>query len=130
MRKTLLAICAAISLSPAVAADAPKAAAAPIVFFDIAGPDSAKLKAFYAGNFGWDIDAANMIKTPGLDGTLRQDPPEKILYIGVSDIDAAMAGVAVSGGEIVSPKIPIPAGVFVLFKDPAGNRMGLVQLKK
>ncbi len=132
MRKTLLAIFAALSLSSAVAADAPKAAmpSAPIVFFDIAGPDAAALKAFYAGNFGWDIDAANMIKTPGLDGTLRQDPPEKILYIGVSDIDAAMAGVAVSGGEIVSPKIPIPAGVFVLFKDPAGNRMGLVQLKK
>ena len=103
---------------------------APIVFFDIAGPDAAKLKEFYAGNFGWDIDAANRIKTPGLDGTLRQDPPEKIIYIGVDNIDDAMKKVAASGGEIVSPKIPIPAGVFVLFKDPAGNRMGLVQLKK
>lgn len=103
---------------------------APIVFFDIAGPDSAKLKAFYAGNFGWDIDAANAIKTPHLDGTLRQDPPEKIIYIGVDNIDDAMKKVAESGGEIVTPKIPIPAGVFVLFKDPAGNRMGLVQLKK
>ena len=103
--------------------------AAPIVFFDIAGPDAAKLKEFYAGNFGWDIDAALGIKTPRLDGTLRQDPPEKIIYIGVTDIDGAMRKVTASGGEIVSPKIPIPAGVFVLFKDPAGNRMGLVQLK-
>ncbi len=103
--------------------------AAPIVFFDIAGPDAAKLKEFYAGNFGWDIDAANAIKTPHLDGTLRQDPPEKILYIGVPDLDAAMQKVTASGGAIVTPKIPIPAGVFVLFTDPAGNRMGLVQLK-
>ncbi|MGD0142632.1 MAG: VOC family protein [Rhizomicrobium sp.] len=102
---------------------------APIVFFDIAGPDAAKLKAFYAGNFGWDIDAANGVKTPGLDGALRQDPPEKILYIGVPDLDAAMRKVTESGGEIISPKIPIPTGTFVLFKDPAGNRMGLVQLK-
>ena len=103
---------------------------APIVFFDIAGPDAAKLKEFYAGNFGWDIDAAGAIKTPKLDGTLRQDPPEKIIYIGVDNIDDAMKKVTESGGEIVTPKIPIPAGVFVLFKDPAGNRMGLVQLKK
>ena len=103
---------------------------APIVFFDIAGPDAAKLKEFYASNFGWDIDAAKGIKTPKLDGTLRQDPPEKIIYIGVDNIDDAMKKVAASGGEIVTPKIPIPAGIFVLFKDPAGNRMGLVQLKK
>ena len=102
---------------------------APIVFFDIAGPDAAKLKEFYAGNFGWDIDATLGIKTPRLDGTLRQDPPEKIIYIGVDNIDDAMKKVAASGGEIVTPKIPIPSGVFVLFKDPAGNRMGLVQLK-
>jgi len=102
---------------------------APIVFFDIAGPDAAKLKDFYASNFGWGIDAANMVKTPGLDGTLRQDPPEKIIYIGVPDLDVAMKKVTESGGEIVTPKIPIPTGTFVLFKDPAGNRMGLVQLK-
>jgi predicted enzyme related to lactoylglutathione lyase len=38
---------------------------APIVFFDIAGPDAAKLKNFYAGIFGWEIDAANGITTPG-----------------------------------------------------------------
>jgi uncharacterized protein len=109
---------------------APQGAAtmsAPIVFFDIAGPDAAALKAFYAANFGWSIDGANMVKTPALDGTLRQDPPEKILYIGVSDLDAAMAKVTATGGKIVSPKIPIPSGTFVLFTDPAGNRMGLVQ---
>jgi uncharacterized protein len=117
--------------SAAVAADAGATMTpAPIVFFDIAGPDAAKLKDFYAGNFGWDIDAANMIKTPQLEGTLRQDPAEKILYIGVPNLDDAIKKVTASGGEIVTPKIPIPTGIFVLFKDPAGNRMGLVELKK
>ena len=104
--------------------------AAPIVFFDIAGPDAAKLKDFYAGNFGWKIDSANLVETPQLSGALRQDPPEKILYIGVPDLDAAIKKVTDSGGEIVTPKIPIPTGTFVLFKDPAGNRMGLVQLER
>jgi hypothetical protein len=102
---------------------------APIVFFDIAGPDAATLKAFYAGNFGWSIDADNLIKAGALDGALRQDPAEKIIYIGVPDLDAAIAKVNASGGKVVTPKIPIPTGTFVLFADPAGNRMGLVQLK-
>jgi predicted enzyme related to lactoylglutathione lyase len=41
-----------------------------------------------------------------------------------------MKNVAASGGEIVTPKIPIPTGTFVLFKDPAGNRMGLFEAKR
>jgi predicted enzyme related to lactoylglutathione lyase len=66
-----------------------------------------------------------------LQGTLRQDPPEKILYIGVTDLDAAMAKVKASGGTIETPKLPTPTGEqFVLFKDPAGNRMGMVGIKK
>jgi predicted enzyme related to lactoylglutathione lyase len=102
-----------------------------IVFFDIAGPDAAKLREFYASNFGWQIGGDNMIKTPALEGTLRQDPPEKILYIGVPDLDAAMKRVAESGGKIETPKLPTPSGEqFVLFRDPAGNRMGLVGPKK
>jgi uncharacterized protein len=108
---------------------ASESSGAPIVFFDIAGPDAAGLKDFYAGNFGWRIDANNLIKAGTLDGALRQDPAEKIIYIGVSDLDVAIANVNASGGNVVTPKIPIPTGTFVLFTDPAGNRMGLVQLK-
>ena len=130
MRQPILAFAAILATGPCLAAEAEKPMTpAPIVFFDIAGPDAAKLKAFYADNFAWSIDSANMIRTPSLEGTVRQDPPEKVLYIGVPDLDAAMARVNASGGEIVSPKIPIPTGMFVLFKDPAGNRMGLVQTK-
>jgi predicted enzyme related to lactoylglutathione lyase len=103
---------------------------APIVFFDIAGPDADALKAFYAKTFAWDIGGPmNMIQTGNLVGALRADPAEKVLYIGVPDIDAAMKDVVAAGGTIVTPKIPIPTGVFVLFTDPAGNRMGLVQQK-
>jgi predicted enzyme related to lactoylglutathione lyase len=103
---------------------------APIVFFDIAGPDAAKLKSFYSGVFGWSIDGANAIKTGALDGTLRQDPPEKILYVGVPDIDAALAQIKAAGGTVDVPRTVIPNVVtFALFKDPAGNRMGLVETK-
>jgi hypothetical protein len=131
-RQALLAVAGVFLVTSSLTTDSPgvpMTTAAPIVFFDIAGPDAAKLKDFYAGNFGWKIDGANGIETPLLSGALRQDPAEKIIYIGVPDLDAAMKNVAASGGEIVTPKIPIPTGTFFLFKDPAGNRMGLVQLK-
>ena len=105
-------------------------APAPIVFFDIAGPDAARLKSFYASNFGWSIDGANAIKTPKLEGTLRQDPPETLIYLGVPDIEAALKAINASGGSTVMPRMVIPHVVtFALFKDPAGNRMGLVELK-
>ena len=133
MRRTYLSILPILLFlfGSAHAADntEPAVNSAPIVFFDIAGPDAAKLKAFYAANFGWAIDDKLGITTPKLDGTLRQDPAEKIIYIGVSNLDDAMKKVAASGGQIVTPKIPIPSGTFALFTDPAGNRMGLVELK-
>jgi uncharacterized protein len=109
----------------------PAMTSAPIVFFDIAGPDAAKLKDFYAGNFGWGIDAANGITTPDLKGTLRQDPAEKIIYVGVPDIDDALKNIVASGGAVDLPRMVVPNVVtFALFKDPAGNRMGLVEMGK
>ncbi|MEJ0043568.1 MAG: hypothetical protein WDM81_15720 [Rhizomicrobium sp.] len=71
---------------------------APIVFFDIAGPDQDKQRAFYAGVFGWTIDPSGAIKNAGLDGTLRKDPTDKILYLGVPDVTAALAQVTAAGG--------------------------------
>jgi len=122
-------------LSVAYADDAmPKSAAmtsAPIVFFDIAGPDAAKLRTFYASNFGWKIDAGNGIDAGALKGTLRQDPAEKIIYIGVPDINAALEQIKQSGGSVAMPRMVVPNVVtFALFTDPAGNRMGLVEIPK
>jgi predicted enzyme related to lactoylglutathione lyase len=105
----------------------------PIVFFDIAGPDAAGLKDFYAGVFGWSIDSAFAIDgaaTGGLRGTLRQDPAEKILYLAVTDIDATLQEITKAGGAVDVPRMVVPGVVtFALFRDPAGNRMGLVEMK-
>jgi predicted enzyme related to lactoylglutathione lyase len=135
MRIFAAALAALCFVSPVLAADAKPVTgspsmAAPIVFFDIAGPDAAKLKSFYSGVFGWNIDAANAIKTGALDGTLRQDPAEKIIYLGVPDINAALAQIKAAGGTVDVPRTVVPnVVIFALFKDPAGNRMGLVETK-
>ena len=126
----LVAICASASYADDAKPSASKTMPAPIVFFDVAGPDAAKLNDFYAKIFGWHIDANNGIDTGALKGTIRQDPPEKIIYMGVADINAALDQIKAEGGTVDMPRTVVPNVVtFALFKDPAGNRMGLVELK-
>jgi predicted enzyme related to lactoylglutathione lyase len=131
-------IIAAAAVMAALAADRVEAAAgasmpAPIVFFDIAGPDLAKQAGFYKAVFGWEIGADGRFSapvTPRLDGTLRQDPADKILYVGVDDVTATLAKVTANGGSIIQPRFEVKGVVVLgLFKDPAGNSMGLVELK-
>ena len=106
---------------------------APIVFFDIAGPDMAKQAAFYRAVFDWEVGADGRFSapvTPRLDATLRQDPADKIIYVGVDDVTAALAKVTANGGSIIQPRFEVKGVVVLgLFKDPAGNSMGLVELR-
>lgn len=104
--------------------------AAPIVFFDIAGPDAAKLADFYSQVMGWSIDAGGVIQGAGLGGALRQDPAAKVIYIGVPDVTAALAQVEASGGKTVMPRFEVKGVVVLgLFADPAGNAMGFVEIQ-
>jgi uncharacterized protein (TIGR03067 family) len=104
---------------------------APIVYFEIAGPDGPKLKEFYSAALGWTIDANAGIaaaSTGGLKGGIRQDPPEKVFYFGVPDINEALKKIEASGGKTVVPRTVVPGVVtFALFTDPAGNRLGLAE---
>ncbi len=105
----------------------------PIVFFDIAGPDLSTLIPFYRAVFGWDANERGGLSVPvngpPLMGTFRPDPAETMLYLGVPDITAALAKVVEHGGKVAAPRFEVP-GVVVLgmFHDPAGNRLGLVEM--
>ena len=70
---------------------------APIVFFDIAGPDNQVLIDFYSIIFGWQIGQNESFSTavvsptvapPTLMGTIRKDPTEKVFYVEVDDINS------------------------------------------
>lgn len=107
--------------------------AAPIIFFDIAGPADAKLAAFYKDVFGWESGPTGSLSVPiggsPLSGTLRTDPAEKVIYIGVPDVTASLGKVVANGGKIHAPRFEVKGVVVLgLFFDPAGNRMGLVEL--
>jgi uncharacterized protein len=106
--------------------------AQPIVFFDIAGPDDGALRTFYSSTFGWEIDQSGQFNVPvatPFSAAIRKDPPEKRLYIGVPDITESLALIEKSGGSVDMPRFEVPGVVVLgLFRDPAGNPMGLVEM--
>ncbi|MFC3080608.1 VOC family protein [Phenylobacterium terrae] len=106
--------------------------AAPVVSFDIAGPDLAAQRAFYSAVFDWEIAADGRFSVAAaapLGATLRADPADKLIYLGVPDIAAALQAIAAHGGAVDAPRFEVPGVVVLgLFRDPAGNRMGLVEM--
>ena len=105
---------------------------APFVFFDIAGPAELNLASFYTKVFGWQADHTGQFAlaiTPPLRGAFRPDPAEKRIYVGVADVTATLATVVEAGGKIDAPRFEVPGVVVLgLFRDPAGNEMGLVEM--
>lgn len=106
---------------------------APIVFFDIAGPDLERQRTFYRDVFGWESAPTGHVSaaTPGgqLPGFLRTDPADVVIYFGVADVTATLDRISEAGGEATVPRFEVPGVVVLgLFTDPAGNRMGLVEM--
>jgi len=106
--------------------------AQPIVFLDIAGPDDEALKTFYTAVFEWGSDQTGRFSVPiaaPIQAAIRKDPAEKRLYVGVPDVTACLATIENAGGTVDVPRFEVPGVVVLgLFKDPAGNPMGLVEM--
>ena len=129
---------ALLTAGPALAQNSPApqregVMAAPIVFFDIAGSDTVAQHRFYASVFGWQVaaDGAVTVETRApLRGTLRTDPGnDSLLYFGVRDVTETLSRIVAAGGTVDAPRFEVPGVVVLgLFRDPAGNRMGLVEL--
>ena len=104
----------------------------PIVFLDIAGPDADPLRSFYSNVFGWEAESAQFTVsvTAPLEVAIREDPAEKRVYLGVDDVTAKLAEIQAHGGSIDAPRFEVPGVVVLgLFRDPAGNPMGLVEME-
>ncbi|MDX6659260.1 MAG: uncharacterized protein QOJ55_82 [Solirubrobacteraceae bacterium] len=109
----------------------------PTVFFEIAGPDQKGLIDFYTQLFGWktsDIpgDMPYSIVTPGEGGatggigpTPDGSPGHVTFYVGVDDVDEALAKAESGGGTKVMGPVDVPGGKIGLFTDPEGHVVGL-----
>lgn len=104
----------------------------PVVFIDFAGPDDKDLARFYSSVFHWDIDGQGKFiasVSSAVQCAIRRDPAEKRIYIGVPDVAAHLSLIEKEGGAVDAPRFEV-SGVVVLglFRDPAGNPMGLVEM--
>jgi hypothetical protein len=107
-------------------------------------PDAAV--AFYTRQFGWkqegDMDMGEMGKYrfiqsgPVTIGAIMRRPPQLPVsvwtyYIGVDDVDRAVAAINTGGGQILHGPMEIPGGEFALNGvDPQGAAFGLVGPRK
>jgi len=111
---------------------------APIVFFDIASSSTEGQAEFYNAVFDWGVAPDGRFAVPVLSplpASLRAEPSlptsvtERVLYIGVPDITACLETIVAHGGTVVFPRFEVPGVVCLsMFTDPAGNRMGLVEM--
>jgi predicted enzyme related to lactoylglutathione lyase len=124
--------------------------AQPVVHFEIIGEDPTSLRRYYGALFGWDFDTtgpvADAVSTPGQYGFT--DPgqstagagipggigggagyqPRTLFYVGVSDVEDALAEAERLGGTRVSgPHRNSDSGGLVVgfFTDPDGHLVGL-----
>jgi predicted enzyme related to lactoylglutathione lyase len=133
VRVIISVACVFLAVSISVAAQQRAGLPAPIVFFDIAGQKVDELKAFYADLFGWKSDSTGQLTIPvtaPLPSAFRQDPTDKRIYIGVDNVAKKLEEIKARGGTIDVPRFEVRGvAILALFKDPAGNTMGLVEMQ-
>jgi uncharacterized protein len=127
----------------------------PVVHFEMAARDRARMAKFYSGVFGWNTtqlgpEMGNYItvqttetaensfpREPGrINGGFferTRDDQVTSVVIAVDNIYDAMKKVAAAGGKVLGgqkPEVPddIPGiGLYVAFVDTEGNRVGMLQ---
>jgi predicted enzyme related to lactoylglutathione lyase len=129
-----IALALSALLAPAISfAQEPADTGAPVVYFSLFGPDGSALQSFYRAVFDWQVTDSGDVTTtvtPPLTGTIAQGAAEAILYVGVADISATLEKVVANGGSIRYPRFEVPGRVVLgVFKDPAGNSVGLVEME-
>ena len=116
----------------------------PVVHFEVIGKDGPKLHEYYTEMFGWEIDASNPMNYGlvareentdpdgvGIGGGIGAAPEgydgHATFYVGVSDVEAALARAeSLGGSRMMGPAKPMEGVVIGLFVDPEGNTVGVV----
>jgi len=110
-----------------------------VVHFEIPAEDIARMKAFYTGLFGWEVEETPgmpeylMIHTApegqGVNGGMmkKQGPGHRPTnFINVESVVDYAAKVGALGGQVVMAKTAVPKmGYFAVCLDPEGNPFGL-----
>jgi predicted enzyme related to lactoylglutathione lyase len=118
----------------------------PVIHFEIVGQDGEKLQSYYRELFDWEIDASNPMKYGivdrkknlnadgiglggGVSGAPTPDYPGHVtVYVGVPDVEAALAKAQELGGTRMMGPDKVMEGVEIgLFQDPEGHVIGVIK---
>lgn len=112
----------------------------PIVHWEIMGGAGRSLADFYGAVFDWKPQAWEGMdhyygveaSDAGIGGAVGAGseamPAYATVYLGVDSIDAHLDRIQAAGGSMVVPRTVIPGVVaFAMFRDPAGNLIGLAE---
>jgi uncharacterized protein len=109
-----------------------------VCYLEIPALDVAASASFYRDVFGWTLrtrgDGATSfddgVEVSGAWTTARKpsrDVPAVVVYVMVKDAAATLEAIVARGGEVVHPVEPHAPEITALFRDPAGNVVGIYQ---
>ena len=107
-------------------------------YIELAAPDVAAAKEFYAAAFGWEFndygpeyagirDADGSDEVGGLSAAATPSAEGVLVLVYSDDVDASLRAVEGAGGTVTDPLFDYPGGRRFHFTDPAGNRLGVYQ---
>jgi len=114
----------------------------PVMHFEVmAAQNVDAVRKFYADAFGWKVDADNPMNyglvdtgagigiNGGIGAPMPGGPSYATFYVAVEDLAAALKRIESLGGTTAVPPMDIPDGKvsIAMFRDPAGNLIGLVK---
>ena len=108
----------------------------PVVWFEVMGQDTDKLRRFYSKLLGWKIDADNPMNygmvapgEGGIPGGIGQAPEGSrgwtTFYTKVPDLEAAMARATALGSSVLLEIQELPDTRIAVVTDPEGHPVGL-----
>ena len=111
-----------------------------VIHFEIPVDEPQRAQKFYGNVFGWYISSWGVPAdywlattgpegSPGINGALtRRTGTWAWVHVGVDSVDEALRKLREAGGEIVTPKMPIPGiGYMAYCRDSEGNAIGIFE---
>ena len=111
----------------------------PVVHAEIRSSDPDATRAFFGGLFGWTypnegaLPGYTFVETGVPDALytaispLQGDSDIVTFFVGVDDMDEAIATTKRLGGRVVQEPVNVPGVTFALIADPQGHVVGLAQ---
>lgn len=112
---------------------------APVVQWQVVASNPDELAKFYQDLFGWKVSSKNAMGyrqvitgEGGINGGVWPSPagsPSFVqLFVGVPDVDSAVARATDLGAAIIVPPTTLPDGdVMAVLKDPSGLTFGVMR---